>query len=104
MNTMNEWLWLLPVFAGGAALGIFFFGGLLLTVQNGLSARHPAVWFILSIVLRTGVVLAGFYFLGSGEWERFVACLLGFMLVRFLLTKRVQQARESIVTQESQHD
>jgi len=56
------------------------------------------------MVLRTAIVLTGFYFLGSGEWERFVACLLGFMLVRFFITKRVKRARESFVTQESRYD
>ena len=104
MNTIEEWLTLVPVFAGGALLGFIFFGGLYLTVQNSLSARNPGAWFLLSMVVRTAIVVGGFYLLGQGEVARFVACLLGFVLVRVLLTNRLKNVRETVITKERRHD
>lgn len=104
MNTTIEWQVLLPVLAGGALLGFLFFGGLLFTVKNGLSTRFPGGWFLLSMVLRMAVVLAGFYVLGQGEFLRFVAALAGFILVRILLTNRLPGLRATVLSKESRHD
>lgn len=104
MNTTIEWLVLLPVLAGGVLLGGIFFGGLFLTVKNGLSTRSPGVWFLLSLVLRTAVVVAGFYVLGQGEFLRFIAALAGFVLARFLLTNRLPGLRATALSKESRHD
>ncbi len=45
----------------GVALGVFFFGGLWLTVRKGVSSRRPALWFLGSMLVRIGATLAGFY-------------------------------------------
>ena len=39
----------------GALLGAFFFGGLWWTVQKGVTSERPALWFLGSLLLRTGV-------------------------------------------------
>lgn len=104
MNTTIEWQVLLPVLAGGALLGVLFFGGLFLTVKNGLSTRFPGGWFLVSMVLRMAVVVAGFYVLGQGEFLRFVAALAGFLLVRTLLINRVPGLRETVLSKDSRHD
>ena len=80
--------WLLPWrLLAGALLGAFFFGGLWWTVQKGVASERPALWFLGSLVLRTGVILAGFYFVSQGHWSRLVACLLGFLIARVLVVK-----------------
>ena len=71
----------------GALLGGFFFGGLWWTIRKGATARYPALWFFSSALIRTGVVLAGFYFLAMGDWKRMLACLLGFVTARFVLMR-----------------
>ncbi|MBE7499244.1 MAG: ATP synthase subunit I [Verrucomicrobiales bacterium] len=73
--------------AAGAALGAVFFGGLWWTVRRAVASPHPARWFIASLLLRMGVVLAGFYAVGGGQWLRWLACLLGFVLARLLLVR-----------------
>ena len=73
--------------AAGAALGTIFFGGLWWTVEKGVSSKQPAVWFIGSRLLRMSIALAGFYFIGRGHWERMVACLIGFIIARFILMR-----------------
>ncbi|WP_298716003.1 ATP synthase subunit I [uncultured Oceanisphaera sp.] len=71
----------------GLALGLFFFGGLWWTVRRGLSSSHPASLFLASLLLRTGIVLTGFYLVADGHWQRWLACLLGFVIGRLLLMR-----------------
>ena len=83
---MNEPLPLLLASAVGLLLGAIFFGGLWWTVRKGLSSRQPALWFFGSMLLRMGIALAGFYFVGRSDWRRLIACLLGFVVARFVVT------------------
>jgi F1F0 ATPase subunit 2 len=83
--TMNETLMLVVAGAVGLVLGAVFFGGLWWTVRKGVSSPRPALWFLGSILLRMGIVLAGFYFVGGGQWQRLLVCLLGFVIARFLV-------------------
>ena len=76
-------------FLAGALLGALFFAGLWWTVQKGMASETPALWFIGSLLLRTIVLLAGFYLVSQGHWSRLVACLVGFLLARFVLVKRL---------------
>jgi F1F0 ATPase subunit 2 len=77
---------LLLAAAAGAALGGLFFVGLWWTVQLVMIAHNPAPWFLGSLLLRMGAVLAGFYFIGAGHWDRLAACFLGFAAARVIVT------------------
>jgi F1F0 ATPase subunit 2 len=79
---MNEFLALAAALAAGLLLGAIFFGGLWWTVVRGVSSRRPALWFIGSKLLRMVIVLGGFYLVGGDNWERWLACLVGFVLAR----------------------
>jgi F1F0 ATPase subunit 2 len=78
-------------FIAGASLGAFFVGGLWWTVQKGVSSESPALWFLVSLLLRTGVVLVGFYFVAQAHWSRLAACLLGFVVARFVVVRRLER-------------
>ena len=69
-------------FAGGVVLGLFFFGGLAWTILRGLQSRRPALIFLLSYLIRVGVVGGGFVLIASGEIVRAVALLVGFVAAR----------------------
>jgi len=84
---MNDILDLIPSLVTGMLLGVIFFGGLWLTVGKGLSSIQPATWFIGSLLLRTSMTLGGFYLVSNGQWERLLACLLGFTIVRPIVTR-----------------
>ena len=84
---MNDTLTLALGWAAGAALGAIFFGGLWWTVRKGLSSKQPAYWFSVSLLLRMSITLAGFYFVGRGNWRRLVVCLLGFIVARFIVMR-----------------
>jgi F1F0 ATPase subunit 2 len=82
---MNEFLFLAPALAAGLLLGVMFFGGLWWTVIRGVSSPRPALWFFGSMLLRTSIILAGFHYVGRDHWERWVLCLLGFVLARLVV-------------------
>jgi len=84
---MNEMIKLVAALASGLLLGAIFFGGLWWTVRKGVTSKLPAFWFCGSLLLRTGMVLAGFYFVTGGHWQRLLACLLGFVIARRIVTR-----------------
>ena len=83
---MNDPLILLFSGAAGLALGVVFFGGLWWTVRRGVASRRPALWFFGSLLLRTGIVLGGFYLACGNDWRRWLAALLGFSIARLAVT------------------
>ena len=84
---MHETVSLVPALAAGVLFGLMFFGGLWWTVRKSVSHERPALWFLGSLLLRTSIILAGFYWVSAGHWERLLACLLGFVIARFILTR-----------------
>lgn len=84
---MTEGLMLILAGVGGLLLGAIFFGGLWWTVRLGLGSRQPAFLFLGSLLLRTVVVVYGFYFVMDGHWQRLLACLFGFVIARIIITR-----------------
>jgi len=99
---MTETLPLVLAWTSGTALGALFFGGLWLTIRKGISSPHPARWFMGSLLLRMSLTLAGFYLVGSSHWQRLLACLLGFIMARFIMAWLTRE-RDAIQIQESSH-
>ncbi len=84
---MTEASPLLLALALGTIVGAVFFGGLWWTVARGIGSRNAALWFLLSLLLRTSAATLGFYLVGRGSWEKLAACLAGFVLARFMVTR-----------------
>ena len=84
---MNNVLFQALALMAGILLGAIFFGGLWWTVRKGISSKSPALWFLGSRLVRMGIALAGFYFVGRGDWQRLVTCLLGFIIARFIVMR-----------------
>lgn len=78
----------------GVLLGMIFFGGLWWTVQRAVSARWVALWFFASLLLRTGIVLGGFYLTCGDDWQRWLAALLGFVAARLVVTRLTRPKTE----------
>jgi F1F0 ATPase subunit 2 len=85
---MSEVLKVSGATLGGFALGAFFFIGLWWTVRRGVASAQPAVTFLGSMLIRTLVVMFGFYYLSRGDWRNVVGSLTGFILARLLVTKK----------------
>lgn len=101
---MYDLVLLAAALAAGLALGAMFFGGLWWTVLRGVTSPRPALWFVGSMLLRTGIALGGFYLVGGGRWERWLLCLLGFLLARLItwrLTRSPAPSRPAPVSEAS---
>ncbi len=85
-----EILQLFFALAAGMVIGVFFFGALWFTVRRLPTTRRPAVLALGSLFLRTGVALLFFYLVMSGEWQRLVACMLGFLIMRKIMIERIR--------------
>jgi F1F0 ATPase subunit 2 len=92
---MNETIILAAALAAGVLLGAIFFGGLWWTVRKGVTAKNPALWFLVSLLLRMGIVLAGFYFVARGDWEKLLLCLLGFLIARVVVLRLTRPNKET---------
>jgi len=92
---MNEILALVLSWIAGGALGAFFFGCLWWTVKKSLASRQPAVWVFSSLLLRMGVTMTGFYFVAGTDWQRLLACLVGFIMARQIVTRLTRSPEES---------
>ncbi len=84
---MTDALGMVLALVTGGLLGGLFFGGLWWTVHKLVTSKHPALWVLSSMLLRTCLTLAGFYLVARGDWERLVACLFGFVIARLLVIR-----------------
>ena len=99
---MNETLILVLALVMGVLLGAIFFGGLWWTVRKVVSSKWPALLLLGSMLLRTCIALAGFYFVAGGYWERLLVCLLGFVIARLIVTRLTRSAEKpTYVAQEA---
>lgn len=96
---MSETMTLALAWVAGTLLGAIFYGGLWWTVRKGVSSTQPALWFFGSLMLRTCVTLAGFYFASGGHWERLLSCLFGFVMASVSVTRLTRPRGE----QETSH-
>ena len=90
---------LIAAFAAGMALGAFYFATLWRTVRKLPAAHSSARLMLGSFILRMAVVMAGFYLIiNGGHWERLAAAMLGFVILRKILTYRLgpQNAVETV--------
>ena len=53
--------------AGGHFARRILFGGLWWTVRKGVASERAALWFFGSMLLRTGAVMLGFYFVAGRQ-------------------------------------
>lgn len=74
-------------FTAGLALGAFYFISLWRTVKRLPDTPKPWRLILGSVFVRMAIVLPGFYFVMSGHWERLIMALIGFILMRKLLTR-----------------
>jgi len=72
----------------GVAIGIINFAGMWSTIHYLSQVKHPAILMMLSFIVRMAIIMTTFYFVMDGRWERLIACMVGFFLVRRVLMKR----------------
>ncbi len=73
----------------GMSLGTFFYGGLWFTVRALPRSHHPVTLVLGSFWARTALVLARFVLVAARRWLDAAVCLVGFVLVRILLSRLI---------------
>jgi F1F0 ATPase subunit 2 len=92
---VDNWGNLLLAVLSGVGLGGIYFGGLWLSVRRVARLERPALFMIGSFVLRTMVVLIGFYLIMDGQSQRLLAALAGFALARVVLVRALSEVSRS---------
>lgn len=88
-------------FVLGLAVGGVYFGALWVTVRRIPDAAHPGGLVLGSYLVRLGVAGVGFYgVLRLGGAGALVAALVGFVVMRQLLIRRVGERSEGPAAQE----
>jgi F1F0 ATPase subunit 2 len=80
---------LIICFGAGAALGVVYFTGLWVTVKHLPDARRPFAALLGSFLARILLLMTGFTLLMNGRGEFISAALLGFLLAREILVRRL---------------
>jgi len=80
---------LLLSFMTGVLLGTAYFSGLWYTLKRLPDSGRPFASLFWSFGVRASVVLTGFYLVMDGRWDRLLAALLGFILTREILVRRL---------------
>lgn len=81
----------------GLALGVFYFVGLLFTVERLARSENPALLVISSLFIRLAVTLTVFFLVMQHHWQNLLACLLGFLFARFIIVRTQRNARHAEV-------
>jgi len=85
-------LYLCMTFMAGIAIGALYFGGLWWTVQRLPRSRNPSLLMLVSFLVRTGAAAGCFILIMGNKWEPIAAGLLGFVVIRIVLVRRVKAA------------
>jgi F1F0 ATPase subunit 2 len=84
---MNDAISLIGSCIAGILLGGIFFCGLWWATRKGIASKQPAIWFVGSLLCRTSLILAGIYWIGNGDWQRILACMLGIVAIRIAVIR-----------------
>ena len=71
----------------GIVLGSLYFGGLWLTITRMRTTKSPGFFLVLSFILRTVLVIGGFYLITDGKLERLAVAMLAFFVTRFVFIR-----------------
>jgi F1F0 ATPase subunit 2 len=81
------------MFAAGLTLGAIYFTALWRVVRKLPEAQSPIRLLLGSFALRLVLILTAFYFLMDGHWERLAVAMIGFMVMKKILTGKLGQEK-----------
>lgn len=85
--TTEQALPILAAFAAGIGLGALYLATLWLAVRYLFRLKYGPLLLVGSAWLRIGLLLAVWYWVSGGHWERLLACLAGFVVIRVAATR-----------------
>ena len=73
----------------GAAVAVFYFGGLWLTVRRITVSRRPALLTLGSFIVRGAIAVTAMVWIARVHWQLVLAAMAGFVLVRMAATRKL---------------
>jgi len=86
---MNENLLPIFTFSFGIGLGVFFFGGLWLTMSQLSHSQRPLLLTLGSFLFRSSICIFGFYLVVGTGLEGLAFAIAGFILTKIVLVSRL---------------
>ncbi len=80
----------------GFITGLIFFGGLWFTTQRLSTWKYPAVWLLISFMVRASVMLGALYWVGKDHLPRMAACLVGFLIARVAMLHVTREKSQEV--------
>lgn len=91
-----NWIFILFAIASGAIVGLFYFGGLWLTLKK-IADYQLSYWLVLvSFLIRLAFVLLVFYALLIYHWAYMAIALASFLVMRQMLLVRLGKPEEAL--------
>lgn len=78
----------------GAALALWMFGGLWVTVRRLPSIEQPTPLILISFGLRMGGAVLGFALLAFVSWQAALLALVGFVIARTVLVRLLGSSKQ----------
>jgi F1F0 ATPase subunit 2 len=77
----------------GFIAGAGYFLGLWWTVRRLPAVRQPALYTMISFLVRTAALLGIFFVVAQGDWVPILYCLAGFTISRVLMLGRIRPGK-----------
>jgi F1F0 ATPase subunit 2 len=74
-------------FIWGVLLGLFYFGGLWMTLKVIPRSKKPKSWLVLSFIVRVFLILVGFWAIVRSSPAAFMLTFLAFLITRVIFTR-----------------
>lgn len=85
---MTNWYWYSICILAGLMLGIIYFTWLWKDTKTLVNRHCLRVWFFHGIA-RSGLLVICFYLLSGNNWKYWIACLVGWTILRILILFKV---------------
>lgn len=86
MTNVSDWIPYVFVFVAGMGIGLFYYGGLWLTLSGLVNSRQPSLLVAGSFIGRLAISLGLFYWIADGRFLRIITAVAAFVIMRLLLT------------------
>ncbi len=84
----------------GAAVGVFYFGGLWLTVRRIARSPRPVLLTFGSFLARGAVAVGVMVFIARMHWQLLGLAMAGFLLARLVLTRKFRPVMDAAAAED----